>query len=88
MISSDEDSNILNIISKQYIEMLDHNVLEPYKFINVSFYMLIFSTFYIHTLYFPGIITIQNRFKICSSRGLLVSYITTTPSFFFANCRT
>lgn len=32
--SSDEDSNILNIICKQYIEMLDHNVLEPYKFIN------------------------------------------------------
>ncbi|XP_060859009.1 protein FAN-like isoform X1 [Metopolophium dirhodum] len=32
--SSEKDSNILNIISKQYIEMLDHNVLEPYKFIN------------------------------------------------------
>lgn len=47
IISSDEDSNILNIICKQYIEMLDHNVLEPYKFINVCIYMLILSAFYI-----------------------------------------
>jgi len=88
IISTDKDSNILNIISKQYIEMLDHNVLEPYKFINVSIYMLLLSTFYIYTLNVLGIITIQNQFKICSSGGLLVSYITTTQSLFFANCRT
>jgi len=60
IISSDEDSNILNIISKQHIEMLDHNVLEPYKFINVSVYILILNIFYIYILNFLGIITIQN----------------------------
>jgi len=26
--------------------MLDHNVLEPYKFINVSIYMFLLITFY------------------------------------------
>lgn len=36
IFSSDEDNNTLNILSKQYIEMLQHNILEPYKFINVS----------------------------------------------------
>jgi len=86
--SSDKDSNILNIISKQYIEMLDHNVLEPYKFINVSIYMLLLITYYIYTLNVLGTITIQNRFKICPSGELLISYITITSSFFFANCRT
>lgn len=36
VFSLDEDKNTLNILSKQYIEMLEHNILEPYKFINVS----------------------------------------------------
>lgn len=60
IISSEKDSNILNIISKQYIEMLDHNVLEPYKFINVSVYMFLLITFYNYTLNVLGTITIQN----------------------------
>lgn len=33
-----KSANILNVLSKQYIEMLEDNVLEPYKFINVSNY--------------------------------------------------
>lgn len=38
LFSTEEDTNTLYIISNQYIEMLNHNVLEPYKFINVSNY--------------------------------------------------
>lgn len=40
--------------------MLDHNVLEPYKFINVSVYMFLLITFYNYTLNVLGTITIQN----------------------------
>lgn len=43
--SLEEDKNTLIIISKQYIEMLEHNVLEPYKFVNVSHFL-----FYIYSV--------------------------------------